>query len=1126
MFNFCSRLLYKGKYIPVGRRVFREKLIKGRKQKSPIILLPPYITVHELRIMLNINYETCFKAANVYKCGNVYRWKDSEDRVFQTVNKRNVIIPYSTAAYVSKIFKYKPKLIQVELNCEEDKYHHEQMNLLDIYKNTYIEEKKYYDEFYFISQNNQKKNSNELKNFNNRGLKNETKNYNINNDISSLLINDKYISSNIYTNNKKINDEKKKNYYTVISVIGHINHGKTTLLDKITNNNLALNEAGCITQNIKPIHFEYPPFKFTFLDTPGHEVFQIFRGRAAFLSDILIILISLEVGAEIQTEEAIKYADKFDIPVIFVLNKADIYGSNESVVKAELKNQCRKMYDEQILKHNFSNEIDKAITISSLTGYNIHKLINRIFFLSQHMNLPYNNINDHNINSNNIDNNVAYESMKKNFLIRQNEDDININHLDDNNNNNNNIHLNKNNPTHDNSNLLKKYIRKSDFLLALDTYPFGMGMVVDISKNSSKGTILNVIIRNGFFIEGNYFICGSAYGRIQKMYKFNTNFKESCTYASVGMAIQITGIRKYGNATTDDLIFTLPQNNAFRLCQYRLMVEKLSTLQVSGKEISVSWENDMKKNEFHAEDIYENRLEMSDKRKAIEEFGVENEPIFNDITYEEFHKSNTQLKKEQDNYIEIELEEENENENENYKSNVEKIKKIQNVLSNDKYDDCIVIPHDNTYSFLKTSKEEEMHVSKNTQISSLNNTNQTNVSDTQTCQPKEQVKGETISICTNKINVKMEKEGDIISDKLINDNKKGYKICPQNNSEPSHKNKNHIIKDQHNREYNNETKEVQVNINNINNEENITYSNLNNEKVESYNVEATIPSRGRKNKYSKNIYEINKKSTFKENVTNGSNNNNEDNYNSKNNENNDLSAPWYYEESEETWAKKVLQRNDELMETWRNKTKQREIEKQRQIFYEKQMILKNEMIKRNLLGEEKLTEEQINAYLYDDPNKKKKYHTDVNENDQNDNETHTEDKFNLPKKNCPVIPIIIRTNYVGIFDIFLDEFENLQKKYNVKISVVHGGIGPITPNDVVHAEVESHFGYCCIYAFQVKVLPDSVKQAVLSNIVIKQFDVFTDLIDDIVKRITNIKALIAHNMYVRSLKKERTQEGM
>ncbi|CAD52259.1 translation initiation factor if-2 [Plasmodium falciparum IGH-CR14] len=1128
MFNFCSRLLYKGKYIPVGRRIFREKLIKGRKQKSPIILLPPYITVHELRIMLNINYETCFKAANVYKCGNVYRWKDSEDRVFQTVNKRNVIIPYSTAAYVSKIFKYKPKLVQVELYCEQENYDLEHMNLLDIYKNTYIEEKKYYDEFYLLSQNNEKKNTNELKNINIRGFKNETKNCNINNDIS-LLINNKYISSNIYTNNKKINDEKKKNYYTVISVIGHINHGKTTLLDKITNNNLALNEAGCITQNIKPIHFEYAPFKFTFLDTPGHKVFQIFRGRAAFLSDILIILISLEVGAEIQTEEAIKYADKFDIPVIFVLNKADIYGSNESIVKAELKNQCRKMYDEQILKHNFSNEIDKAITISSLTGYNLHKLINRIYFLSQHMNLPYNNINNDNINSNNIDNNLAYESMKKNFLIPQNKDDININHLDnnDNNNNNNNIHLSKNNPTHDNSNLLKKYIRKSDFLLALDTYPFGMGIVVDISKNSSKGTILNVIIRNGFFIEGNYFICGSAYGRIQKMYKFNTNFKENCTYASVGMAIQIAGIRKYGNATTDDLIFTLPQNNAFRLCQYRLMVEKLSTLQVSGKEISVSWENDMKKNEYHAEDIYENRLEMSDKRKAIEEFGVQNEPIFNDITYEEFHKSNTQLKKEQDNYIEIQLEEENENQ----KSNIEKINKIQNVLSNDEYDDCIVIPHDNTYSFLKTSKNEEMHVSKHAQISSLNNTNEAILNDTQMCQQNEQMKEEMDSIYTDKINANMEKEGDIIYDQEINDNKKGYKIDSQNNSELSqiNKKKNQIIKDDHNSEYDNETNEAQVNTNNIyniNNEENSTNSNSYKEYLETYNVETTIPRRGRKNKYSKNIYKINTKSPFKDNVTNRSNYNNDNNYNSNNNQNNDLRAPWYYEESEETWAKKVLQRNDELMETWRNKTKQRELEKQRQIFYEKQMILKNEMIKRNLLGEEKLTEEQINAYLYDEPNKNKKYDTDINQNDQNDNDTHTDDKFNLPKKNCPVIPIIIRTNYVGIFDIFLDEFENLQKKYNVKISVVHGGIGPITPNDVVHAEVESHFGYCCIYAFQVKVLPDSVKQAVLSNIVIKQFDVFTDLIDDIVKRITNIKALIAHNMYVRSLKKEKTQEGM
>ncbi|CAD2113129.1 hypothetical protein YYG_00132 [Plasmodium vinckei petteri] len=1023
MFFLNRQLFYKGKYIPVGRRVFREKLVTGRKQKSPIILLPPYISIHELRLMLNINYEICFKVANVYKCGNKYRWKDSNDRVFQTVNKRNVIIPYNVAAFVSKVFKFKPRLIEPELYCEEE--NRSDISLEDIYQKTYKIEKDYNE--------NQSKTEGKSNIFNNNNFIND-------NDTFSIPVDEinKYAESN---ESKK----KRNNYYTVVSVIGHINHGKTTLLDKVTNNNLAHYEAGCITQNIKPIHFELEPYKFTFLDTPGHKVFQILRGRAAFLSDILIILISLEVGAEIQTEEAIKYADKFNIPVIFALNKADIYKENESVVKAELKNQCNKMFDEGTLKHNYSNEIDNAITISSLTGYNLPQLINRIYFIKQNINLPYHSANVFYNNQNGIKKNVQLKDVAS---ANNNEIDSFYNINDE--------AKGKQKREYCLS-LLKKYIRKSDCLLALDKTPFGMGVVVDITKDSSKGTILHVIVRNGFFIEGNYFICGSAYGKIQKMYKFNSNFKEYCTYATVGMAIQISGIKKkHGSATTDDLIFTLAQNDAFRLCQYRLMVEKLSTLQVSGEEIQVSWENDMKKNEFYAEDIYKDRLEMSEKRKAIEEFGIENENnIFNQVTMKDFHKSNTQIEKEENDFAEIHLEEENKYEQiKNDKNNY-----IKSILSQNDDDQSILIPeqkkfiffdnqasNDNLLNSLADSKKDAYHKEDQTfrpdyahsnQIRQNSNLNIENYSQTDIC-----IEDDPSSMANQKMN-------------------------------------------------------------GINN--NIQHSKTESDAIDG---ETEFIKIGRKNKYYKSKNTINNISFNKENLESIAN----EEYNEGPNK---LNEPWYYEESEDTWSKKVLQRNEELMNIWRNKTRQRELEKERQQFYEKQMILKNEITKRNVLGEKQLTEDEINNYLYNDHNK-----------EVDSNSSKQEEGIKLPKKNIPVIPIIIRTNYVGMFDIFLDEFENIQNKYNVKISVVHGGIGPVTPNDVVHAEVETNYGYCCIYAFHVKVLPDSVKQAVLSNIVIKQFDVFTDVIDDIVKRIKNIKALMAHNMYVRSLKNERTQEGL
>lgn len=96
----------------------------------------------------------------------------------------------------------------------------------------------------------------------------------------------------------------------------------------------------------------------------------------------------------------------------------------------------------------------------------------------------------------------------------------------------------------------------------------------------------------------------------------------------------------------------------------------------------------------------------------------------------------------------------------------------------------------------------------------------------------------------------------------------------------------------------------------------------------------------------------------------------------------------------------------------------------------------------------------------------------------------------------------------------------------MRIPVVHGGIGPVAPRDIVHAEVERTYGYCPVYAFQVPVLPDAVKQALVSKVIVKKFDVFTDLIQDLRDRCTNIHKLRMHNLYVRSLKKQPTKSGL
>jgi translation initiation factor IF-2 len=81
--------------------------------------------------------------------------------------------------------------------------------------------------------------------------------------------------------------------------------------------------------------------RLTFIDTPGHEVFQIMRGRATSMADIALVLVSVEDGAEIQTKEVLLQADRFKVPVMFVLSKIDMKYTNIELTRAELRRQCQ-----------------------------------------------------------------------------------------------------------------------------------------------------------------------------------------------------------------------------------------------------------------------------------------------------------------------------------------------------------------------------------------------------------------------------------------------------------------------------------------------------------------------------------------------------------------------------------------------------------------------------------------------------------------------------------------------------------------------------------------------------------------------------------------------------------------
>ena len=213
-----------------------------------------------------------------------------------------------------------------------------------------------------------------------------TINHSINSDIAEYLVQEfghnpikEKKAEEIIKKIKDIKSQNLKSRPPIVTVMGHVDHGKTSVLDVLRKTNVVSGEFGGITQHLGAYQINYNSNKITFIDTPGHAAFTEMRARGSKLTDLVILIIAADDGVKPQTIESIKHAQSAKVPIVVAINKCDLPGADPQKIKNQL-------LEHQLIAEELSGDT-LMVEISTKTKKNLDKLIESVLLQSELLDL-------------------------------------------------------------------------------------------------------------------------------------------------------------------------------------------------------------------------------------------------------------------------------------------------------------------------------------------------------------------------------------------------------------------------------------------------------------------------------------------------------------------------------------------------------------------------------------------------------------------------------------------------------------------------------------------------------------------------------------------------------------------